>query len=304
MKVTPVQMWRSPLRLRGPTARRAEALRHFWLLCGFIFIGSLAFGAQSATPADKADALSDAVRKGDAAAVKKLLDEGVDVNTKFRYNRTALSFAADRGHVEVVKLLLDRGADVNAKDTFYNATALVWAVNPAMERKPQHADVVRLLLQHGALGKDDALMGAVSAGDAATTKVILDEGGFAVNTLSDALEAATRRKRTEIVALLEKAGAKPRAEVKLEPAVLARYAGTYKGSGNMAQATVTIAVADGRLAATIVGGPRMTLVARDQTTFGVSEQPGTTMTFKVEQDKATSFTLGTTGQSITFTRIE
>ena len=75
-------------------------------------------------------------RKGDAAAVKKLLDEGVDVNTKFRYDRTALSFAADRGHVDVVKVLLERGADINAKDTFYNATPLTWTINPAMERKP------------------------------------------------------------------------------------------------------------------------------------------------------------------------
>ena len=91
--------------------------------------------AQSTAVSDKADALSEAARKGDAAAVKKLLDEGVDVNTKFRYNRTALSFAADRGHVEVVKLLLERGADVNAKDTFYNATALTWAISPAMDRK-------------------------------------------------------------------------------------------------------------------------------------------------------------------------
>ena len=92
----------------------------------------MAGGAQSAPPAsDKADALSEAARKGDAAAVKKLLDDGVDVNTKFRYNRTALSFAADRGHADVVKLLLDRGADVTTKDTFYKASALNWAVSPA-----------------------------------------------------------------------------------------------------------------------------------------------------------------------------
>jgi hypothetical protein len=32
--------------------------------------------------------------------VKELFDAGVDVNTKFRYDRMALSFAADRGHVE------------------------------------------------------------------------------------------------------------------------------------------------------------------------------------------------------------
>jgi ankyrin repeat protein len=100
--------------------------------------------AQTAATNDNADRLSEAARKGDAAAVKKLLDEGVDVNTKFRYDRTALSFAADRGHVDVVKVLLDRGADVNIKDTFYGASALTWAVSPAMDRKPQHTEVMAI----------------------------------------------------------------------------------------------------------------------------------------------------------------
>ena len=132
-------------------------------------------------PGDKADALSEAARKGDAAAVKKLLDEGVNVDTKFRYNRTALSFAADRGHADVVKLLLDRGADINAKDTFYNATALTWAVAPALERTPKHTEVVRVLLAHG---------------------------GIPAEALSDALKAATRAKLDDVVAILQKAGAK------------------------------------------------------------------------------------------------
>ena len=131
--------------------------------------------------ADKADALSEAARKGDVAAVRKLLDEGVDVNTKFRYNRTALSFAADRGHVDVVKLLLERGADVNVKDTFYSATALTWAIGPAMERKPAHTEVVALLLRHGGIAPDD---------------------------LSAALDQAARQKLTDVVAMLERAGAK------------------------------------------------------------------------------------------------
>ena len=251
---------------------------------------------------DRADALSEAARKGDAAAIKKLLDEGVDVNTKFRYDRMALSFAADRGHVDVVKLLLDRGADVNAKDTFYNATALTWAVNPAMDRKPQHAEVVRLLLQHGAQGKENALMGAVAAGDAPMTKVVLESGGLSANTLSDALEAATARKRTEIAAVLEQGGAKPYLEVKLDAAQLARYVGKYR-DGPQFPNDLVVAITDGRLTAT-PGGPLMTLVARDQTTFAIREQPGAKVTFKIEQDKATSVTLSVMGNSITFTRIE
>jgi ankyrin repeat protein len=150
-------------------------------LCVLCVLLSGSVRAQSAS--DKADELSAAARRGDAAAVRTLVDEGVDVNTKFRYNRTALSFAADRGHVEVVKVLLARGAEINAKDTFYGATALMWAVAPAMERTPAHTDVVRALLEHG---------------------------GIPADALSDALAAATREKLTDVIALLEKAGAKPK----------------------------------------------------------------------------------------------
>ena len=153
-----------------------------------LLLASVATQAQAPAQADsKAEALSNAVRKGDAAAVKKLLDEGVDVNTKYRYNRTPISFAADRGHVEVVKVLLARGADVNVKDTFYGGTPFLRAVNPAMERTPQHTEVVRLMLEHGGI-PDDAL--------------------------SDALEAATRAKLPDVIALLEKAGAKPKPKPK------------------------------------------------------------------------------------------
>ena len=150
-------------------------------LCALGVPGTASLESQAQTASDKRDLLSDAARKGDAAAVKKLLDDGVDVNTKFRYDRTAISFAADRGHVEVVKVLLDRGADVTIKDTFYGATALTWAVSPAMDRKPQHTEVVQLLLAHG---------------------------GFSADALTTALETATREKLTDVVALLEKAGAK------------------------------------------------------------------------------------------------
>jgi hypothetical protein len=259
--------------------------------------------ALAQAPGDRADALSEAARRGDVAAVKKVLDEGVDVNTKFRYNRTALSFAADRGHVEVVKLLIQRGADLNVKDTFYSATALNWAISPAMERTPKHDEVVRVLLQAGAQGKEDALKAAAGRGETETIKVILDLGGLSPGTLSDALEAATRDKQTAAVSMLEHAGAKARPELKLDAGQLARYVGSYQGSGNMAQATVTIAVADGRLAATL-GPQRLTLVARDETTFGISEQPGNTVTFKIEQGKAVSLTLNAFGSAMPFTRLQ
>src|SRR4029453_6192290 len=135
------------------------------IMTGMPFIIFLTFmfqaaAAQTPPPSEKAEALAAAARKGDAATVTKLLDEGVGVNTKFRYGATALSYAADHGQLEVVKVLLARGANVNVKDTFYGATPLPWAVSPALTRKPEHAEIVGLLLKHGAEGKEDALMSA------------------------------------------------------------------------------------------------------------------------------------------------
>ena len=52
-----------------------------------IFLGAVVAFGQSSGATDRAEALAEAARKGDAAVVKKLLDEGIDVNTKFRYRR-------------------------------------------------------------------------------------------------------------------------------------------------------------------------------------------------------------------------
>ena len=209
--------------MHGPKSM-TPAMKAVAIVAGLFLIAGAAL-AQNPPASDKADALAAAARKGDAATVTKLLDEGVDVNSKFRYGTTALSFAADHGQLEVVKVLIARGADVNVKDTFYNATPLTWAVTPALTRKPDHAAIVGVLLKAGATGKDQALMSAISAGQADTVKVILDVGGLSAETLADALDAASRGKRTEIVPLLEAAGAKPRPELKLDEAQLARYVG-------------------------------------------------------------------------------
>src|SRR3954462_4692906 len=120
-----------------------------------------------APPATKAEQFQDAARKGDAAAVSKLLDEGVDVNTRFRYDATALFYACDHGHLAVVKVLLDRGADMSIKDTFYGFTPLALATNPAQKKKREHAEIGMLLIQKGAPGKEAVLWDASQSGDTA-----------------------------------------------------------------------------------------------------------------------------------------
>lgn len=265
-----------------------------------VFLSAVAALGQASAPGDKAEALWEAARKGDATTVKKLLDEGVDVNTKYRYGATALSYACDRGHLEVVKVLLEHGADVNVKDTFYRATPLTWAASPAMGRKPQHAEIVGLLLKHGAQGEGVALIAAVSAPDAAMTKIILEHGGLPPDTLSDALESAKKGGHQDIVALLEQAGAKPYVEFKMDESQLGRYAGTYLGTGG---GELVLAVTGGHL----LGGPpgqRLTFVARDATTFRIVELPGTTLNFRLEEGKATALTLSRGGNTTTYTRVE
>jgi len=58
-----------------------------------------------------------AVLSGNLAEVKRLLEEGSDVNAKGEYGMTPLMWAAGIGRIEMVKFLLSKGADVNARNT-------------------------------------------------------------------------------------------------------------------------------------------------------------------------------------------
>src|SRR4051812_20330256 len=73
------------------------------------------------------EALFEAARKGDVKGVRSALDNGADVNAKWRYDQTALLMAAFCGHTDMAKLLVERGADVDVKDSFYGMTPLAGA---------------------------------------------------------------------------------------------------------------------------------------------------------------------------------
>lgn len=116
-------------------ACRARAVGLMMVL-GVVAAVSLTAGAQEVT-------LQDAAMRGDPEAVKRLIDEGADVNQADPQGVTALHYAAFGGHVEIVELLLDRGADANAVVPGQNVTALHAAANTGS------LPVVELLLAHG-----------------------------------------------------------------------------------------------------------------------------------------------------------
>ncbi len=228
--------------------------------------------------------LWEAARTGDAATVTALLTKGADVNAKFRYGQTPLFKAAERGHTEVVKVLLANGADVNVTDTFYRATPLTWAVDKG------HVEVVRALLDKGAKGIDNVLLAGVGNGNIEMVKLALAKGGLSAETLSAGLAEATNEKRTEIAELLKQAGAQPppKADFTVAADKLKSYEGTYKPERG---GEIVVAVnKDGKLAAT-AQGTTYTLGAFDNVRFRLVEIEGINITFNVEADKVTGFTL-------------
>ena len=222
------------------------------------------------------DQLFEAVRKGDAPGVTAALDKGADVNAKFRYGQTALFKAAERGHTDVAKILLDRGADVKVKDTFYQATAMTWALDG------KHVGVVKLLLEKNGEDVEDVLLTGTREGNQELVQVALDKGGLKPETLTVALALATEEKNPAISEMLTKAGAKP--PVQVDAATLQSYAGKYKGDPGP-EATVT--VQGGKLIVAGFTRQPQPLMALDNTTFRPLAFGGITLIFNVEGGKVT-----------------
>lgn len=79
----------------------------------------------------------------DIKVVKKLIDEGVDINESNYYFGTALHFAARSGDIEIIKYLTSHGANINAR-TFDGITPLMAAAQNG------RLDAVKLFLSKGA----------------------------------------------------------------------------------------------------------------------------------------------------------
>ncbi len=105
----------------------------------FLLCATLAFAADNAPDAGKR--LLERIRQDDTAGVKKMLQAGVDPNTRDDLGATALMHAALYASNNCMQLLLDKGADIKAT-TNAGSTALMWATGEEAK--------VRLLLDRGA----------------------------------------------------------------------------------------------------------------------------------------------------------
>jgi ankyrin repeat protein len=162
--------------------------------------------AATALAADSA-ALYRAIRTNDLAALRTMIKDASDANTKDDHGVTALMNTASTGSAEAMKLLLDKGADAKATNQF-GSTALMWSVTDIAK--------VRMLLDHGAdvkavskQGRTALQLAALSDHSAEIVRLLLAKGadpkavdGMGMTTLN----AATLGNDTATIRMLVDAG--------------------------------------------------------------------------------------------------
>jgi uncharacterized protein len=86
---------------------------------------------------------------GNATELKRLLDEGANVNTQDANGDTLLINAAGEGYTDSVRLLLEYNADIKLADKKMNTA--MHAANCPAKNKPWHGlEIMKMLLEHGA----------------------------------------------------------------------------------------------------------------------------------------------------------
>ena len=245
-----------------------------WTLAFLLLVAA----ADPARPGSREDDLLQAVRTGDAAAVRALLDQGVPVDTKFRYDRTALSFAADRGNVEIVRLLLDRGAERR------RAGQLLQQHLARLGVLQGHAEVVKLLLAKTVTGAPGALLSGVLANKPDVVDAVLATGKVGARDLSYALQAAEKEGAHGHRGADAQGGrgAAAAADAAVDPAVLARYAGLYREEAE--RASSPSASPTERCRAVFPGGAAK-LGAIDATHFQHPTANGMTLEMRLEGER-------------------
>jgi outer membrane protein assembly factor BamB len=239
-----------------------------------------------------------AAKQGRADLVEALLAKGWDADAETDYGVTALHFAAARGHLEVVRVLLAHRADVNRRDRFYGVAPLGSALGK------QHWHVIAALLQAGAQGADDILPGAAAAGAVDVVRIALETGTISTGALDRALAAAPQEK-TELVELLETAGARrpdqSPAETGEYKLPLALFVGTFRNESGV---ELGLVLAGERLSLTLDDSPIAALVRSSENSFTAADDVTTTFEFQREGEQFVRFVRTHIESTTTFERIQ
>ncbi len=251
-----------------------------------------------ALPALAGEPLIDAAQRGDVETVRKLLAAGTDVAATNDYGATALTYAADNGNVEILRLLIAAGADANHMDTFYKLPVVMWAAFNG------HGEAVKLLVEHGA-DAARALRAGMMLEKPEIVAVVLATGKASPEQLTEALGLATAQELTEVVAMLEKAGARPAppSDFKLPPEALAAFAGSYLLTFPGGSLDVDLKVEDGALVSHLDGQPPLPLEPVDATHFRDRGGIGIRLDFQLDGERVVGFQLHQPGAPDPFSAV-
>lgn len=190
---------------------RPPRLQRRLILASAAVVAAVAFALAPASPAlaqSAFDRVLAAVDANQAAEVRSLLAQGIDVNTTDRDGNTLVARAAQRGNRDVAAVLLAAGARIETRNRF-GESPLMYAALSGNE------GIVRdLLARKARTGSDGAawtaLHYAAMRGHAGVLALLLDAGAE-VNGASEngttALMLAASEGRREAVALLLGRGA-------------------------------------------------------------------------------------------------
>ncbi len=233
--------------MRGSTSPAAAgSVLLAWLICG------------TASAADRAAQLAEAVEQRDLVLAQQLLSQRVDVNERQGDGASALHWAVHWDDAQMVDRLIHAGADVklahganvNARESVQQQTALMWAVAQG------HGEVTRILLESGADPRARSTSGfspllfAARSGDIASARVLLD-GGVDVNEGApdgaSPLLIAVASAQEDVARLLLERGANPNQADKLGYAPL--HATVWKPSAKegLVRAHASVALVDALL---------------------------------------------------------
>ncbi|MGB7922728.1 MAG: ankyrin repeat domain-containing protein [Pyrinomonadaceae bacterium] len=167
-------------------------------------------------------ALMKAAWEGNTGQAQALIHNGIDVNARDAFGRTALLIAASQGHTYIVQVLLEQGADPSAQDNV-GTTPLVAAEARGYSRivsllkacaAPQNGDDAEVrphaIENNSTASAPVSLQRAVDSGDVTSINSLIAEGADVDARSEDGwtpLMLATIKGHTEVVLALLKQGA-------------------------------------------------------------------------------------------------